>query len=428
MLKTDKKRWGILLAGVLANMCMGAAYASSVFAKPLILHLGLYSQVAGGVQMPDMTKWAWAFALNLACLPVGMLISGKFADIKSSKIVIACGGTIFGLGMLLTGFAGSLTWVLICFGIMMGIGSGAAYGAVVSTTVRWFPDMRGLASGLAVGALGCGTLVIAPVAHWLMTNVPEGEIPVLWSFKVMGIAFFVIIIAASFMMASPPAGYKPEGWIPKTAIAGTASASNDVNWSSMLKKSEFWILFFMYACGTFSGLMVISQASLIAQKMAKLTPADAVWIVMLMGLANALGRVFWGFVSDKIGRLNVLLIMFAVTSTVMFLFPELARTKLALLFGCMIVGACFGGYLGTFPSVCADYFGAKNLTLNYALLFSAFSVAAITGPLAAGKIEALTGSYVNAFIVAGIVSFSGIVLTAISIFLAGRRAKKSFQA
>jgi len=168
--------------------------------------------------------------------------------------------------------------------------------------------------------------------------------------------------------------------------------------------------------------MVISQASPIGQKMANLTPADAVWIVSLMGLSNALGRVFWGFVSDKIGRLNSLLTMFAVTAVAMFLLPELAKAKTTLLIDGMIVGACFGGYLGTFPSVCADYFGTKNLTVNYALLFSAFSVAAIAGPISAGKIHTATGTYVNAFIIAGAVSAAGVLLTIIAIFLSRRKA------
>lgn len=367
-----------------------------------------------------MTRWAMAFSFNLACLPLGMVISGKLADAKSPRLVIGLGGFLFGLGMLLTGFAGSFAGVMLCFGLMMGIGSGAAYGAIVATSVRWFPDRRGLAGGLSVGALGCGTLVIAPVAQWLMSNAPGEEIPVMWAFKVLGLAFLIIIVAASFLMSSPPANFRPKGWNPPGSSA-SASGNNNLAWRAMLMKPEFWILFAMYACGAFSGLMVISQASLIAQKMARLTPGEAVLIVMFMGLANALGRVFWGFVSDKIGRLSSLMVMFALTALTMFILPELAREKNSLLLGGMIIGACFGGYLGTFPSVCADYFGTRNLTVNYALLFAAFSVAAIAGPMAAGRIETATGTYVNAFIVAGILSLAGCVLTALAAFIARRR-------
>lgn len=426
-MKNETRRWIILAVGILANMCQGAAYASSVFAKPLITHLGLMTEV-GGNMVPDMSKWALAFSFNLACLPLGMLISGKMADAKSPRWVVAVGGCVFGLGMLLTGFAGSLTLVLAFFGIMMGIGSGAAYGAIVATSVRWFPDMRGLAGGLSVGALGIGTFLITPVARMLMESAPEGQTPVLWAFKILGIVFLLLIAGAAFFMVTPEPGYKPAGWEPKSAGGSKSPSANDVNWVGMLKKAEFWVLFMMYACGAFSGLMVISQASPIGQKMANLTPADAVWIVSLMGLANALGRVFWGFVSDKIGRLNSLLTMFAVTAVAMFLLPELAKAKTTLLIDGMIVGACFGGYLGTFPSVCADYFGTKNLTVNYALLFSAFSVAAIAGPISAGKIHTATGTYVNAFIIAGAVSAAGVLLTVIAIFLSRRKANMATRA
>ena len=418
-MKLESKRWFILVMGIVANMCQGAAYASSVFAKPLLAHLGLMKMGPAGVMVPDMVQWALAFSVNLACLPLGMLLSGKIADAVSSRAVVVGGGVLFGLGMLLTGYAHSLWWVLCFFGVLMGVGSGAAYGAIVSTSVRWFPDMRGLAGGLSVGALGIGTLVIAPVAQSLMSGAPQGEVPVLWAFKALGTAFIVVIAAISFFMAPPPAGYKPEGWAPK-AGAPAATAAKDYNWKQLFGRVEFWALYAMYACGAFSGLMVISQASPIAQKMTKLSPEQAVAIVSLIGLANALGRVFWGFVSDRIGRLNALLAMFVITGLTMFFLPELALSRGTLLFGALLVGACFGGYLGIFPSLTADYFGVKNLTVNYALLFSAFSVAAIAGPKVAGKIVLSTGSYAQAFIVAGVVCVAGALLTLVAAWLARR--------
>lgn len=405
--------------GVLANICMGAAYASSVFAKPLITFLGLMKLDPSGQMVPDMAKWALAFSFNLACLPLGMLLSGKIADLKSPRVVIIFGGILFGLGMFLTGYATSLAWVLCFFGIVMGVGSGAAYGAAVSTVVRWFPDKRGLAGGIAVGALGCGTLIIAPVAQYLMSHVPGTETPVLWAFKVLGIAFLIIIMLASIIMENPPSGYKPMGWEPKAQASGRPA--DEYTWNQLFSKLNFWLLYGMYACGAFSGLMIISQASPIAQKMTKLTPEAAVGIVAMIGLANALGRVFWGFISDKFGRLPSLLAMFIITGAVMYLLPASALEKSSLLLSVILVGICYGGYLGIFPSVCADYFGAKNLTLNYALLFSAFSIAAISGPMIGAKIVLLTGSYAKAFSVAGTVSVAGAVLTLIALLMPSRK-------
>jgi OFA family oxalate/formate antiporter-like MFS transporter len=398
--------------GILANMCMGAAYASSVFAKPILLHLGLTKMGAAGALVPNMALWANAFSINLACLPIGMLLSGKIADSKSPRVVVIGGGILFGLGMFLCGFTSSITWLYIFFGVIMGIGSGAAYGAIVSTSVRWFPDMRGLASGLSVGALGFGTLVIAPVASSLMATAPAGKVPVLWAFTVLGIAFLIIISLGAIIIKNPPAGYKPQNWTPKAS--SRAASVSDFTWKQLFGKVEFWILYLMYISGAFSGLMIISQASPIAQTMAKLTPAVAVGIVASMGLANALGRVFWGFISDKIGRLAALLLMFIVTLLVMFLLPGMALAHQTLLIAALAISACYGGYLGIFPSVCADYFGPKNLTVNYAMLFSAFSIAAVAGPKVGAQIFLSTGSYANAFIVAGAVSTIGGILTVVS--------------
>jgi MFS transporter, OFA family, oxalate/formate antiporter len=412
--KLESKRWFILLMGILANMCMGAAYASSVFAKPILLHLGLTKVGAAGALVPNMALWANAFSINLACLPVGMLLSGKIADRKSPRVVVIGGGILFGLGMFLCGFTNSINWLYIFFGVIMGIGSGAAYGAIVSASVRWFPDMRGLASGLAVGALGFGTLIIAPVASYLMTTVPSGDVPVLWAFRVLGIAFLVIIALGGIVIKNPPVSYKPANWVPKASAQGSTSVK-DFTWVQLLGKMEFWVLYVMYISGAFSGLMIISQASPIAQTMAKLTPAVAVGIVASMGLSNALGRVFWGFISDKIGRLGALLLMFAATSAVMFALPAMALAHQSLLIAVLLVSACYGGYLGIFPSVCADYFGPKNLTVNYALLFSAFSIAAIAGPMVGARIFLKTGSYANAFVIAGVVSAAGGLLTIISL-------------
>lgn len=413
-MKLETKRWFILLMGILANMCMGAAYASSVFAKPILLHLGLTKMGAAGALVPNMALWANAFSINLACLPVGMLLSGKIADRKSPRVVVIGGGILFGIGMFLCGFTNSINWLYIFFGIVMGIGSGAAYGAIVSASVRWFPDMRGLASGLAVGALGFGTLIIAPVASTLMTTVPSGDVPVLWAFRVLGIAFLIVIAIGGFVIKNPPPSYKPANWVPKASAQGSVSVK-DCTWIQLFGKMDFWVLYIMYISGAFAGLMIISQASPIAQTMAKLTPAVAVGIVASMGLSNALGRVFWGFISDKIGRLGALLLMFAATSAVMFALPVLALSHQSLLVAVLVVSACYGGYLGIFPSVCADYFGPKNLTVNYALLFSAFSIAAIAGPMVGARIFLKTGSYANAFVIAGIVSAAGGLLTIISL-------------
>ncbi len=408
----DTRRWLVLLAGILANLCQGAAYASSVFAKPMMGHLG-YS---------DMTKWAIAFSLNLGCLPVGMLLSARLTDQQRGRLVLALGGLMFGAGMFLAGFANSLPQFYLTFGVLMGIGSGAAYGAVVSTSVRWFPDRRGMASGLAVGALGFGTVLIAPIAVRLMAGFADSNVGVLYAFKVLGIAFLVIIALASLILKNPPADYAPAGFVPKAA--GNTVSRVDLHWTAMLKRGRFWLLYFMYAFGAFSGLMIISQASPIAQTMTReiksldspvTMAAAASIIVLIIAVANAAGRVVWGYISDKIGRLNSLALMFVLTAVSMFLLPMFVVSKTTFIIDAIVFGACFGGYLGTFPSITADAFGAKYLTVNYGLLFSAFSVAAISGPYVAAAVLKQTGDYSTAFVIAGFLAVLGLILTQIVI-------------
>ncbi|MCE5200313.1 MAG: OFA family MFS transporter [Armatimonadota bacterium] len=432
-MKLDTRRWLILLAGILANLCQGAAYASSVFAKPMLAHLGcmIPKMIPGpggikvpdpsGAMVPDMTKWALAFSINLACLPIGMLLCGKLADKHSSRLVVVIGGLLFGAGMFLAGFSNSLIMFYLTFGVMMGLGSGAAYGAIVASAVRWFPDFRGLASGLAVGALGFGSFVIPPVAVRLIAMGSSPETGVVLAFKVLGIAFLAIIVLASLVMVNPPADYKPAGFVPKVA-AGKAAPSEGLSWTQMLAKGKFWLLYLTYACGAFSGLMIISQASPIAQSMTKdiinlkdpkaMAEAGAA-IAALLGLANAAGRIFWGAVSDKVGRLISLAFMFLITAITMFMLPKLVGSTGSYKIAAVLIGLCFGGYLGTFPSLCADAFGAKNMAVNYGILFSGFSVAALVGPYVAAAINKSNGSYAQAFVVAGVVSIAGFLLSII---------------
>lgn len=417
----DKKRWLILFCGILANMCQGAAYASSVFAVPLLMHLGLSVIGPNGKEAPDMAKWALVFSMNLAMLPIGMLLSGKIADQRSPRVVVAAGGILFGLGVFLAGFSESYAWLCITFGIMAGLGSGAAYGAVVSVAARWFPERRGLASGLAVGALGFGTVLIVPIANWLIQfSGSAPDLAVLFTLKVLGVAFLVIMVAASNIMVNPEKGYAPANFVP--TVAAKAASGVDFAWKDMVRTGRFWLLYVLYVCGAFSGLLVISQAKPIVMgiQTTGLDPAAlakyAGYFVMVVAAANATGRVAWGWISDRTGRMPAITMMFLITSVTMLLLPRLTGSTNTLFPAAILLGACYGGYLGIFPPICADAFGGKNMAVNYALLFSGFSVAAIAGPYAAGFIKNTTGSYDQAFLVAGGVAFVGLLFAAYMTF------------
>jgi OFA family oxalate/formate antiporter-like MFS transporter len=230
-----------------------------------------------------------------------------------------------------------------------------------------------------------------------------------------------VMILTSLIMANPPADFVPAGFTPKPGAAATEGKT----WTEMIRTGRFWMFFAMYACGAFAGLMIISQAKQIASGLdyfeklkavngdeaLKTASTFAISVVSLLGLVNAIGRVLWGFVSDKIGRLQALALMSILTAGSLLLLPRLQNPNALFVGAVLLVGLCYGGYLGIFPSICADAFGAKNLTVNYAVLFTSFSVAAISGPYAAGAVKAHSGAYTNAFYIAAVVAVLGLLVT-----------------
>lgn len=388
-MEADKRRWLVIIAGVFSNLCQGTAYATSVFAKPIMTHFEC-----------NREQSVLAFSLIVACLPLGAIGAGKFADHKGPRLMVIVGSLLFSLGVFLAGFSQNMVMLYLTYGIMMGIGSGMAYGAIVGAAVKWFPDKRGLASGLVVGALGGGPLIMAPLAQALLDTPSLG---LLGTFKVLGVVFLVVMLIAAYFISSPPKDYLPAGF--NRSKQAERPAVPDLIWKEMLKKGKFWFLYSLFACGTFSGLMVISQASPIAQELAQVAPVAAASIVGILALANAFGRIFWGGVSDKIGRIEALGLMFLITTIVMFALPWVADQIVSLTLAFVLVGLCYGGYLGIFPSISADNFGSKNITVNYGLLFSAFSLAGVFGPRIGTMFD-----YHTAFMVGAGVSLVGGIL------------------
>jgi len=399
-------RWAILIASVLINMCIGSAYAWSVFQKPLI---ALFKWTTSDANL--------AFTLSLSLVPVAMIVAGKIQDRKGPKFVILIGGLIFAIGIVAAGFTQSLAQLYWTYGVLGGLGIGTVYACTVANTVKWFPDRRGLASGLIAAGFGSGAVVLAPVAASLIQS--QG---VLSTFNVLGVAYFIVLSIAALFVEMPPAGYKPAGWNPPSTTASSTSIVTgvDKNWREMLTDPMFYVLWAMYTIGCISGLMILGHASPIGQEMVKLTPQVAAVALSFMAVANTAGRIFWGWVPDKIGRYQALMAMYFVAGMTMFLIGSVASFETFVL-ALMAVGLCFGGFLGIFPSITADMFGAKNLGMNYGIIFTAYGVAAFIGPRLASQIkEVNSGDYTRAFIIAASLSIFGIGLT----LLASYRRKR----
>lgn len=387
-------RWLVLIASTVINLCVGAIYAFSVFAGPLSEQHGW---TMGQVMM--------AFTINAAISPIPMILGGKILDKGGAKICVIAGGAMFGLGLYLTGLATTPVAMYLAYGVLGGFGCGIAYSGTLGNTVKLFPDKRGLASGIVTAGYGGAAIIAAPIANYLIQNYG-----VLSAFKFIGLAYLIITVVSGLFVKAAPQGYKPEGWNPP-ATAGPTGVN--IPWTKMIATYKFYIIAGMFMIGALSGMMVTANASVIGQSMFGLTATVAAIYVSAYSLSNCLGRVLWGAVSDRIGRVNALLGIYIVIAAMMLL---IANSSSALGFGVALVGIglCFGGTMGVFPGIVGEKFGMKFYGVNYGITFIGYSAAAFFGPKIAAQVaEANNGNFTNAFYIALAISLIGLLLAVV---------------
>lgn len=396
MTKTPN-RWLILGASIVTNLSLGAGYAWSVFQKALLET----NADKGWV----ISQTSLAFSISFAMVPLGMILFGPKVDKFGPKKFVFLGGLLFGIGMFLTGFATTIPVLYLTYGLLLGLGIGSAYGAATSVAVKWFPDKKGLAGGLTAAGFGLGPLVISPIAKQMIANMG-----VYRTFNILGLVLLVIICGASLLMAKAPEA---------APVAGAAVPAGKT-YKDMLREGSFWLLWLVYTMGATGGMMIIGTASDIATTYGL---GDPVQVVMLVSIANTLGRLFWGAVSDKIGRYQTVIAMFAVVALGLFFLANNQNFgALAGIAGVMMVALSFGGFLGSFPGITAENWGVANAGSNYGWMFTAYGVAAIFGPQLGTKIkEANNGDYTTAFFIVIGMALLGIVLQAIYL----KQAKKA---
>ena len=385
--------------GILMNLCMGNLYAWSVFRNPLMKQFGWSAAEA---TVP--------FQLSIVFFGVAMVLAGRWQDKVGPKKVAMVGGILVGLGFILSSFFGStLTGLYITFGVIGGIGIGCAYVTPIATTVKWWPDKRGLMTGLVVLGFGAGA-IFGGIGGPLMI----ASYGVLNTFLIFGIAFGAIITVCGMALKNPPAGYKPAGWNPPAPAAGVKVVKQDFTPGEMVGTIQFYLLWIAYFISAAVGLMVISQASPIGQEMAKLTPVAAGGALVFLSVLNGLGRPGYGAISDMIGRKNGVLAIFALhIVALIFVLPNATTFGMYALGVCM-VGFAFGGTLALMPAFTADFFGTKNLGINYGWLFSAYAVAGVAGPIVGLKVRAATGAWLNSFYILAAACAVGILVMLIT--------------
>ena len=301
----------------------------------------------------------------------------------------------------------SLAGIYFGYGVVAGVGMGMGYICPVATLVKWFPDRRGLMTGVAVCGYGAGALVMSPLAarEILALGVPA-------TFLTLGIVYLILVVITAQFYQNPPQGWRPEGWVPRSAVSKAAS-TYDFTVKEAMSTPQFWLLWVMLFLNVSAGIMVISQASPMAQQLVGLTPVAAAGIVGVISIFNGLGRVFWAAVSDYLGRARVYFLLYLIQVGVFFALPHL-HTATLFTIAVSLVGLCYGGGFGTMPSFTADFFGAKYMGGIYGWILLAWGAGAIPSPILIARVRQTTGTYQPAILVIAIVMVCSLVLPLIA--------------
>jgi MFS family permease len=405
-----RNRWIIALAGTISMACLGTVYSWSLFTQPLVASFGWSN-----------TTTTWAFALAIFFLGVGAIIGGRWQDRVGPRRVAVVGAVLWGLGNLLAGLGTAALgpwWIYLSYGVIGGLGLGFGYITPVATVTKWFPDMRGVGSGMVVMGFGLGAFfysnlvkVVRPFAEAsrqaaaylaarsggsggaaALAMRPEHVAAVMNVFMVSGIVFLVVGGLAASLVVNPPEGYTRPG-------ARAAAAAAGRNWlpSEALRTPQFYALWFMLFLNVTAGILFISNAVPIMRELTGAAPATALGIYGLLAVFNGLGRLFWGSVSDRIGRNWAYVLIYGIQVAIFFAMAHLHDLALvSTLFAVVLL--CYGGGFGTMPSFTADYFGTKYMGVVYGWILLAWGVGGIVGPIFVAYVKDHTGSFSGALV------------------------------
>ncbi len=400
-----QNRGFVVLGAILIQLALGAIYAWSVFTPSL---------TAEGWTKSDTQ---WVFAIGLASFAIFMVLAGKKLVSWGPQKLTFLGGIILGMGYILAGIIGGTNFwaLLILLGVIGGAGIGFAYVVPIAVGMRWFPDKKGMITGLAVAGFGFGAMLWVKLGgSWghLINNLGLSS-----TFMIYGIAFIAMVIIGGLWMKFPPEGWKPKGYEEAKASASGKPDVANISSKQMLSKVQFYLIFLTFVVSAGAGLMSIGLMKLYPMEALTangLSTAEASAIAgtamaVFFSLANGLGRIIWGILSDKLGRKTSILIMTATQGLLVIAFTYMAGNEYLLYLGATLIGFNFGGNFALFPTITADTFGAKNVGQNYPFVFLAYGVGGILGPIMGGKMGDLN-NFALAFTISGIAVLIGTVL------------------
>lgn len=393
-----KNRWVIAISGIIMQLLLGTVYGWSVFKKPLM--------DAHGWSGPNV---GLAFTIVIFFLGCAAALGGKFVDKAGARKVATCAAILFGLGTLIAGYANSINNLFLLwigYGVIAGIGNGLGYITPIAVLVRWFPDKKGVITGLAVMGFGFGSALIGLTVPSLLTSIGITN-----TFYMLGAIYLVVLLIVAQNLNNPP-----EGWVPPACANVKAKAAfavvNSVDLKKALGMNQFYLLWAVLCINVTAGLALISNISPIAQAQCGLTAVAAGTIVFVSSLFNGAGRIFWAALSDKIGRKNVFLIMLISQIPLFLLLPKVCNVFIFSVISCYIL-SCLGGGFATMPSFAVDTFGPKNIGGIYGKILLAWSTAGVAGPMLMEYFKKVSNSFTLALSVAAGLLCVGVLLVSL---------------
>lgn len=422
--QTNFNRWTVIIGALIVQIILGTVYAFSIFVHPLELEFGW-----------DRTTTQWSFSIALATFAIVMIPAGRLQDRIGPRRVAMIGGILLGTAFILSAFlvAPERPWALyLSYGIVGGAGIGFTYVCPIAAAVKWFPDKKGLVTGLAVAGFGAGALFFAGPASTLLlppaeTGAPLGISQIVlvglgiqegtgygigWQmfFILHGLFSASVVMIGAMLLKNPPDNWTPVGW--ESEVSQTR-LQREVEWRDMLNTPLACMLWLTFIFGATSGLLAIGQWKPLMASILQGQSFAPEWMgtfgrflepVAILAIFNAIGRIFWGRISDWIDRPRAMMMMFLAQGMAFMLLPSVSN-HLAVFVASAWVGLNFGGIFALFPSATSDYFGGKNFGINYGWIFTAYGIAGILGPVAGGVLFDLTQNYVLAFVFSGLLCF-----------------------
>ncbi|HWA16655.1 MAG TPA: OFA family MFS transporter [Gemmatimonadales bacterium] len=383
--KPGFNRWLVPPAALAIHLCIGQAYAFSVFKLPLTRVLGITESAAGDW---SQTQLAWVFTLAIVFLGLSAAVFGKWLERagprKSGVVAAICWSS----GFFLSAVAVHLhnIWLLyLGYGIIGGCGLGIGYITPVSTLIKWFPDRRGLATGMAIMGFGGGAMIASPLSQMLMERFrTPASVGVIQTFCVLGAVYGIAMLAGAFGFRVPAPDWKPRGWTPP-ATSNALVTRGQVHVSKAVITPQFYLLWAVLFLNVTAGIGILEQAAPMIQEMfsGKVTAAAAAGFVGLLSLFNMAGRFGWASLSDRIGRKPTYAAFFTIGPLLYFLIPATGRMGSVVLFviACAIVLTMYGGGFATIPAYLADLFGSQFVGAIHGRLLTAWSAAGVAGPV-----------------------------------------------